>query len=161
MSYNSIIRIADEPVDRDDWATEMDYYENMPPVADYVEKLGAEGIEKFLETLNGNGLKYNPETGELTISKTERLTQERADSFWSAVEDIYNASKTKSKEQLLAMYQDTDMANVLYSLKKTYVNEFDIYIDDGSNLCPIDEYVRYIDGDEKTVYIGGVVDYHY
>ncbi len=161
MSHSKIIRIADEPVDRDDWATEMDYYENKPPVADYVGDLGAEKIEKFLETLNGNGLKYNPETEELTISKTERLTQKRADSFWSAVEGIWNDSRTKSKEQLLAMYQDTDMANVLYSLKKTYVDVFGIYIDDGSNLYPVDEYVRYIDGDEKTVYIGGVVDYHY
>ena len=47
MSHSKIIRIADEPVDRDDWATEMDYYENMPPVADYVGDLGSEGIEEF------------------------------------------------------------------------------------------------------------------
>ena len=148
MSSSRIIQISDEPIDKDDYIEENEFYENwfVGAIADYVSDLDVE--ESVSDWLNSDI--YDVADNTITIKDKGTYFKPRFERF-----------KTECERAMSMSFDDfSDYSSDIYNLKESYDDKYGIYFYYGDELWTQSRFLRNFKNGEKF-YTGGMIRYHY
>jgi len=149
--HSRIIQLSEEPLHKDDFITESDFYESfVGSVDDYVADIDdserEEDIKWLMSCLEPYGVKLDKEEESIVFPKgfKQRYFEERFKKFKETVNGM-----------TLNDFCDSIKA---WQLSQIIEKKFDFYIY-VSYPQPLDDFIRDLE-EEKKYFIGGIVDYH-
>lgn len=151
--HSRIFQIATKPISKDEWITEMDFYENhsfLGAIADYVndDTNREEDIQWLLSKFKNMPVEYNKEESSIVFLKGFKETY-----FKERFEQLKEKVNHMKPEDFLDSYE-------VYKIENLLKDQYGFYMyEDGWNR-PLDEFVRHLIEGQKY-YFGSTIDYHF
>lgn len=157
--HSRIIQVSSNVLGVDDYIGEYDYYDHWftNAIADYVSDIDETRRKAELRAwlADISGLTYNEDAETITIVDKTKYFQYKYEEF---MQHIMRLTSTDI-DAFVKGSIDMDV----WKIKSTYEDKFGIYIEDNgeySGLIPLDRWIRQ-HPEGTTVYLGGMVDYHF
>lgn len=152
--HSRIFQISTEPISKDKWITEMDFYEDnsfLGAIADYVDDdtNREEDIQWLLSGFENMPVEYDEEESSIIFLEgfKETYFKERFKQFKKAVNNM-------TLEDFLDSYE-------VHKIESLLKDRFGFYVHEDNWTMPLDEFVRRLLIEGQKYYFGSTIDYHF
>lgn len=157
--HSRIFQISKEPIKKDDYIEESNYYDHWftNSIADYVDgdTDREDDIQWLKDCYADSGLSFGIDDGGeyFIIEDKVKYFAKRFDVFQKTLKELQDITLDDFASGKCGMY--------MYTLKSTYDDEFGFYIDsEDTSLETFDSFIRH-SGNGAKFYIGATIDYHF
>lgn len=154
--YSRIFQLSKKPLVREDYISEDMFYDGfVGTIADYVSsdvdrKYDIEWFKEFLEPY---GAKVCEKAEQVYFPKGFKASY-----FKERYEEFKELAEKTSFEVFAGLSNDTLS---LYKLTSVIESKYGFYVVVHGYPESLDDFIRYMDDEDATYYIGATIDYHY